>query len=137
MAEDGIQTLEALGSRVRSCTQCPLCRSRTQAVPGEGPAEASIVLVGEAPGRREDAAGRPFVGAAGRVLEQALASAGLRREAVFVSNVVKCRPPSNRAPKGPEVAACRPYLVALFAAIRPALIVALATTSERCVLVST
>jgi len=113
--------LAALGDRVRACTLCRLHEGRAHAVPGEGPLDPPVLLVGEAPGREEDASGRPFVGAAGRVLDKALRAAGLPRDAVFVTNVVKCRPPGNRAPKADEMEACRPYLLAQIELVRIAL----------------
>src|SRR5206468_8615356 len=101
--------LEEVAARVRECTLCRLHRNRSQAVPGEGPVDADLFLIGEAPGRREDAAGRPFVGSAGKMLNRALTSARIPRKDVFITNLVKCRPPANRAPKADELEACRPY----------------------------
>ena len=126
--------LAALGDRVRACTLCPLHEGRTHAVPGEGPLDPPVLLVGEAPGREEDASGRPFVGAAGRVLDKALRAAGLPRDAVFVTNVVKCRPPGNRAPKADEMEACRPYLLAQIELVRPRILVTLGTSGLRSLL---
>jgi DNA polymerase len=93
-----------------ACTRCPLAAGRTQVVPGKGPARAALVLVGEAPGAEEDASGEPFVGRAGKTLDRALEEAGVDRRALFVTNVVKCRPPGNRKPTRDEAAACRPFL---------------------------
>ena len=121
--------LEDLAARIRACTLCRLHEGRTRAVPGEGPAGAKLFLVGEAPGRHEDETGRPFVGAAGKVLDAALERAGLARRDVFITNVVKCRPPENRKPRADEIAACRPYLVAQVRAVRPSLLVALGDTA--------
>ncbi len=121
--------LEDLAARIRACTLCRLSEGRTRAVPGEGPREAKLFLVGEAPGRHEDEAGRPFVGAAGKVLDAALAKAGLARGDVFITNVVKCRPPENRRPRADEIAACRPYLVAQVHGVRPRALVALGDTA--------
>lgn len=101
---------EALYERVRSCTRCPLARTRTLAVPGEGPLDAEVMFIGEAPGANEDRQGRPFVGAAGQFLEELLAAAGLRRTDVYICNVLKCRPPSNRDPLPDEIDSCRDYL---------------------------
>lgn len=98
---------------------------------GEGPTGAPVFLVGEGPGRAEDAAGRPFCGAAGRVLDEALARAGLPRERTFITNAVKCRPPGNRRPRASEVAACRPYLLAQLAAVRPRVLVTLGQVALR------
>ena len=125
------RNLEGLAARIRRCTWCRLHRGRLHAVPGEGPSRAQIVLVGEAPGAEEDRQGLPFRGAAGKVLDEALARAGIPRSRVFVTNAVKCRPPGNRKPKGEEVAACRPYLLAQLGAIRPRVIVALGQTAVR------
>lgn len=111
--------LEAIAAEVRACEQCGLCRTRTHAVPGEGPADAAILFVGEGPGQREDEQGRPFVGAAGSLLNQLLLQAGLRRPEVFITNIVKCRPPGNRDPLPEEIEACRGYLARQIAAIDP------------------
>jgi uracil-DNA glycosylase family 4 len=92
------------------CTRCPLSEGRTQVVPGKGPARAAMAIVGEAPGADEDARGEPFVGRAGKTLDRALLEAGVPRAALFVTNVVKCRPPGNRKPTPEEQAACRPFL---------------------------
>lgn len=117
--------LEEIAARVRACTSCSLCATRTNAVPGEGPARARVMLVGEAPGRNEDETGRPFCGAAGRNLDLALAAAGLDRAQVFVTSIVKCRPPNNRDPTPEEKQACRPYLLGQVDALRPQVVVAL------------
>src|SRR5688572_33355976 len=89
---------EVLYERVRSCEGCPLSATRTLAVPGEGPLDAEVMFIGEAPGMNEDKQGRPFVGAAGKFLEELLAEAGLTRPDVYICNILKCRPPSNRDP---------------------------------------
>lgn len=117
--------LEELHQRIASCRDCDLCRTRTHAVPGEGPPNAELLFVGEGPGFHEDQQARPFVGQAGRFLEQLLASIGLRREQVFIANVVKCRPPNNRDPLPGEVEACRKYLQQQIELIRPKVIVSL------------
>ena len=101
---------EALYSRVRVCTLCALSRTRQHAVPGEGPLDAEIMLIGEAPGANEDKQGRPFVGQAGQFLEELLAAAELRRDEVYICNVLKCRPPGNRDPLPDEIACCKDYL---------------------------
>lgn len=119
---------EALGSvhaEIRACVACPLHRGRTQAVPGTGPAGARIMAVGEAPGESEDRLGQPFVGAAGQVLTRLLSRIGLRREDIYITNVVKCRPPRNRDPEPDEVAACSRFLDAQIALIRPDVILLL------------
>jgi DNA polymerase len=121
--------LEDLAARIRTCTLCRLHEGRTRAVPGEGPPNARLFLVGEAPGRHEDEAGRPFVGASGRMLDAALGKAGLTRRDVFITNVVKCRPPENRRPRADEIEACHPYLVAQVRAVRPRVVVALGDTA--------
>ncbi len=117
--------LEDLARAIRACTRCGLHRTRTQAVPGEGPASARVMLVGEAPGFHEDRTGRPFVGAAGRFLDRLLGLAGLARKQVFITNIVKCRPPRNRDPKPEEVDACSPYLERQLALLDPAVVVTL------------
>ena len=121
--------LEALAKEIRAHkgTGCGFepCETCTQLVPGEGPADAPVVLVGEAPGAREDAAGRPFVGSAGKFLDRLLEDAGLAREAVFITNVVKARPPGNRDPKPAEVAHHWPWLEAQLEIIAPRLVVPL------------
>ncbi len=117
--------LEELYRRIRTCPDCPLSESRTHAVPGEGPADAEVMFIGEGPGYHEDRLGRPFVGPAGKFLEELLESVGLRREQVYITNVVKCRPPNNRDPLPSEIAACRKYLEAQLQVIRPRVIVTL------------
>ncbi|HEU4797990.1 MAG TPA: uracil-DNA glycosylase, partial [bacterium] len=106
------RALEALHKEIRRCQRCPLWATRTQAVPGVGPADARVMLVGEAPGRQEDLQGEPFVGTAGRFLDTLLSSVGLTRDDVYIANVVKCRPPGNRDPMPEEIETCRPYLEA-------------------------
>lgn len=118
-------SLEKVAAEVRACPKCPLSLSRTLAVPGEGPANARILFIGEAPGFHEDRQGRPFVGASGQYLEQLLATIQLTREQVFITNVVKCRPPGNRDPQPDEIAACRSYLDRQLALLRPSVIVTL------------
>jgi len=120
-----VSELEKIAAEIRACTACILHRGRTQAVPGEGPEDAQIVFIGEAPGFHEDQQGRPFVGAAGRFLEDLLGSIGLRREQVYITNIIKCRPPGNRDPLPQEIAACELYLNRQLAAIRPRLVVTL------------
>ena len=119
--------LEAIAREVLGHLPCgfAICEEATHLVPGEGPADARVVLVGEAPGAREDATGRPFVGAAGKLLELLLEEAGLARSDVFITNVVKARPPGNRDPKADEVAHHLPWLEAQLAVIGPKLIVPL------------
>jgi DNA polymerase len=130
-AEDRIARIARLGwsafaADVQACTACGLCRSRRQAVPGVGDASAEWMFVGEAPGAEEDARGEPFVGQAGRLLDNMLAALGMHRGTnVYIANVLKCRPPGNRTPEPGEVDACRPYLDRQIELIRPKLIVAL------------
>jgi uracil-DNA glycosylase len=112
-------------NEVRSCTRCRLCESRTQTVFGEGDADAQIFFIGEGPGETEDHTGRPFVGRAGEKLNEMLAAMGLRREQVYIANIVKCRPPGNREPAPDEVATCTPYLQRQLEIIRPRVIVTL------------
>lgn len=127
-------SLESIASEVRACTRCPLHMHRILAVPGEGPESVRVVVVGEAPGRDEDASGRPFVGSAGRILTSALASADLHREDVFITNVVKCRPPNNRVPTRTEVETCTGrYLEAQIRLLRPKVILLLGKTAIRAV----
>ncbi len=122
---------EELIEEIKRCRKCPLYRTRINPVPGEGSCRAEIMFVGEAPGAREDETGRPFVGAAGRLLTQLLEMIGLRREEVYITNIVKCRPPNNRDPREEEIKACSPYLLRQIALIRPRIIVALGRHSAR------
>ncbi|MGZ6213527.1 MAG: uracil-DNA glycosylase family protein [Candidatus Limnocylindria bacterium] len=123
--------LTAIAAEVSGCTRCPLHVGRTQTVPGEGNPLSDVLLVGEGPGAREDATGRPFVGPAGQLLDELLRSIGWEREHVFIANVVKCRPPGNRDPEPDEINACRPYLDRQEAALDPAVIVTLGRHSLR------
>ena len=117
--------LKLVAKEVSICTQCDLHHSRKNAVPGEGPANAEMMFIGEGPGFHENEQGRPFVGAAGKVLEELLAKINMKRSDVFIGNVVKCRPPGNRDPLPPELAACSAYLERQIAAINPKVIVTL------------
>ena len=119
------QVLEQIGAEVRECMACRLCEGRTKAVPGEGAIKSGIMFIGEGPGFHEDQQGRPFVGQAGKLLEEMLAAVSLRREQVFITNVVKCRPPGNRDPQPDEIAACNAYLERQLAAINPRIVVTL------------
>jgi uracil-DNA glycosylase family 4 len=123
--QEAVGRLEEIAEQVRGCPKCELARTRTNAVPGEGNPEAQVMLIGEGPGFYEDREGRPFVGTSGKFLNELLAKAGLKREEVFITNVVKCRPPGNRDPLPDEIAACAPYLEGQIAAIDPAVIVTL------------
>jgi uracil-DNA glycosylase len=122
---DVTAAIERLDREIESCTRCDLYKTATRAVPGEGPADTDIMLVGEGPGFNEDKQGRPFVGAAGKFLEELLAIADLKRSDVFITNVVKHRPPNNRDPMPGELAACRPWLERQIELIDPRLIVTL------------
>ena len=117
--------LEAIAAEVRDCTRCRLHEARRHAVPGEGSPDTEVVFVGEGPGQNEDEQGRPFVGAAGGLLTELLRSIGWRREDVFITNVVKCRPPGNRDPEPDEIAACAPYLRRQLEVLDPAVVVTL------------
>lgn len=117
--------LVQLAERIAACTDCDLYRGATRAVPGEGPADARIMFIGEGPGFNEDRTGRPFVGAAGQFLDKLLASINLRRADVYITNVVKHRPPNNRDPLPNEIEACRKYLDEQIALIKPRVIVTL------------
>ncbi|MCE7928467.1 MAG: uracil-DNA glycosylase [Dehalococcoidia bacterium] len=115
----------ALYARIRECDLCPLARTRTLAVPGEGRLNSEVMFIGEAPGMNEDRQGRPFVGQAGQFLGELLAAAGLERNGVYICNVLKCRPPNNRDPLPGEIDACRDYLDEQIALVDPLLIVTL------------
>jgi uracil-DNA glycosylase family 4 len=118
-------TLAQIAGEVAVCKNCGLHTSRKHSVPGEGPATAEIMLIGEGPGFHENEQGRPFVGAAGKFLDELLAQAGLKRTDVWIGNVVKCRPPENRDPQADELAACNFYLERQIAAINPKIIITL------------
>jgi DNA polymerase len=117
--------LEEIASEVRTCTRCRLHETRTLAVPGEGSPDTEVVFVGEGPGFNEDRLGRPFVGRAGDLLGKFLATLRWKREEVFITNIVKCRPPDNRDPEPDEIAACAPYLRRQLEVLDPALVVTL------------
>lgn len=119
------ETLTAIRDDLGDCTRCPLCRSRTHIVFGEGSPHARMVFVGEGPGFEEDRSGRPFVGPAGQLLTRIIAAMKLTRESVYICNIVKCRPPDNRNPQPDEIRACLPFLKRQLAAIRPRVICAL------------
>ncbi len=133
-APDPAQALERIAREIRSCTRCPLHQHRTQAVPGEGPPDAPLLFVGEGPGAEEDQQGRPFVGAAGRLLDRSLASIRIPRERVFITNTVRCRPPGNREPQPDEVASCLPYLVRQMSVLQPRVVCLLGATATRALL---
>ncbi len=126
--------LDNIHSQVISCTKCDLCKTRTKAVPGKGNANAEIVFVGEAPGRSEDLRGEPFVGAAGKKLTDMLEKAGLSRESVYITNVVKCRPPNNRVPTEQERSSCIEYLNNEIKLINPKIICVMGNTASNSIL---
>jgi len=119
------QQLKKLAKKIKTCSACPLARRRTQAVPGEGNAATKIIFVGEGPGKQEDEQGRPFVGQAGKLLDELFEEAGLERKDIFITNIVKCRPPGNRDPQEEEIQACWPYLEQQIEIINPQLIIPL------------
>src|SRR5437016_7003655 len=123
------EILKEVAGEVSICTKCELCKGRTKSVPGEGNLHARIMFIGEGPGFHEDRQGRPFVGPAGQFLEELLASINLKRADVFITNVVKCRPPGNRDPLPAEINACNNYLERQIAAINPQVIVTLGRVS--------
>ena len=118
-------TVEEISIEVQTCKRCPLWETRKKSVPGAGNPEADILFVGEAPGRNEDMQGVPFVGRAGDILNHLLVSVGLDRDKIFITNVVKCRPPQNRNPAPGEIRACSPYLDRQIDAINPEIIATL------------
>ncbi len=121
--------MEIIENRIKMCNACPLHESRTNVVPGEGSLDSPVIFVGEGPGEEEDKTGRPFVGRAGRLLTKMLEEVGLRREQVYITNVVKCRPPGNRVPTSQEMKACGHFLMAQIEVINPKVIVALGGTA--------
>ncbi len=125
MRDERQAALEVIASEVRACTQCRLHETRTRAVPGEGDPDTEVVFVGEGPGMNEDREGRPFVGRAGGLLVRLLGSIGWQRDDVFITNVVKCRPPDNRDPEADEIAACAPFLRRQLEVLDPAVVVTL------------
>jgi len=120
-----VSALTKLYQEMASCRQCELAKYRNRVVPGEGAEDAEIVFIGEAPGWHEDQQGRPFVGSAGQFLEELLASIGLKREEVYICNVIKCRPPQNRDPLPTEIKTCQPWLDRQLELIHPKLVVTL------------
>lgn len=127
-------SLETVRRRLGDCQRCPLAESRTTLVFGDGNPDADLAFVGEAPGAREDAAGVPFVGAAGRLLDENLARIGLDRADVYIANVLKCRPPKNRNPRPDEIETCIPFLFEQLDAIRPRVVGTLGNFSTRVLL---
>jgi len=127
MSDDGSAELATVHSEIIGCTKCELHKSRKHAVPGEGPTAAKVMFVGEGPGQNEDEQGRPFVGAAGKLLTELLGSIGLSRSDVFITNIVKCRPPNNRAPRKSEIETCNPYRMSQIRLIKRQIVCALGT----------
>jgi DNA polymerase len=126
------QRLDVLAEHIRVCTKCPLYESRTEAVPGDGRPTAKVMIIGEAPGRDEDRTGHPFVGAAGRFLNEVLEGTGLDRDDFFITNTVKCRPPKNRTPRTGEVETCTAnYLFEQIELVNPELIMLLGTVAAK------
>lgn len=122
---------DELVSRIESCTKCLLHKYRRKAVPGEGSLYSKMLLLGEAPGQKEDEEGRPFVGAAGKLLTELLESRGIKRDEIFITNVVKCRPPNNREPRDDEVSACSEHTLSIIKLVDPKLIVTLGNHAGR------
>ncbi|AGB04802.1 uracil-DNA glycosylase, family 4 [Aciduliprofundum sp. MAR08-339] len=127
-------SLEKIEAEIRECSKCPLHKTRKHAVPGEGGFKRKIMFVGEAPGRREDEMGRPFVGAAGKFLDELLNNVGLDRGDVYITNIVKCRPPNNRDPTDLEIRMCGPYLDRQIEIMKPRIICPLGRFATRYIL---
>ncbi len=130
----GPEPLADIRTDLGDCTRCALCEQRTHIVFGEGDPNAALVFVGEGPGFEEDRSGRPFVGAAGQLLDRIIAAMNLSREQVYIANIVKCRPPGNRNPEPAEIDRCLPFLKRQLAAIRPTVICALGNVAARTLL---
>ena len=128
------QELEIIKQNVIKCTKCELCKTRTNAVPGKGNFQSDVIFVGEAPGRNEDKHGEPFVGVAGKKLSIALEEAGISRDAVYITNIVKCRPPNNRVPSTSERNTCQEYLKQEISIIKPKIICILGNTAFNSIL---
>jgi DNA polymerase len=127
-------SIERIRSEVIICKSCDLCKNRTNAVPGDGDSEASIMFIGEAPGRNEDEKGKPFVGMAGKILDETLVKVGLVRSKVYITNVVKCRPPGNRVPTEDERRICNDYLEREISIVSPKIICILGRTAYQSLL---
>jgi DNA polymerase len=132
--ESKVEELRRISEEIEACSKCPLHLTRRRAVPGEGNPNAEVMLIGEAPGEVEDETGRPFVGAAGKLLNSLLQDIGVDRSSLYITNVVKCRPPNNRDPTDEEINACKPYLIRQIAVVRPRRIVTLGRHSTRVIL---
>ncbi len=129
-----MKELKELEEEVKKCKKCPLHKTRNNAVPGEGNYNPLVFFIGEAPGRNEDLQGRPFVGAAGKLLDELLSMIGLTRQDVYITNLVKCRPPNNRDPRKEEIEACSPYLITQIRLMNPPIIVTLGRHSSKFIL---
>lgn len=132
--EKRVRLAQLDANEVKGCTRCVLCQERTNTVFGEGDVDARLMFIGEGPGENEDLQGRPFVGRAGELLERQIVAMGLRREEVYICNVVKCRPPGNRTPMPDEVGTCSPYLLRQIEMVRPEVIVTLGLPSTKFIL---
>jgi len=128
------QELETVKQNVIKCTKCDLCKTRTNAVPGKGNFQSDVIFVGEAPGRNEDKNGEPFIGVAGKKLSIALEEAGISRDDVYITNIVKCRPPNNRVPTNNERDTCKEYLNQEISIIKPEIICILGNTAFNSIL---
>jgi len=128
------QELETIKQKVINCTKCDLCKTRTNSVPGKGNFHSDVIFVGEAPGRNEDKKGEPFVGVAGTKLSIALDEAGISRDSVYITNIVKCRPPKNRVPNTDERNTCQEYLKQEISIIKPKIICILGNTAFNSIL---
>jgi uracil-DNA glycosylase len=127
-------TLQDFYEQIKNCQNCALAASRTQVVFGDGNPHAEIMFVGEAPGFHEDRLGKPFVGAAGKLLDQLLGQIGIERRDIYIANVIKCRPPQNRNPRAEEIESCKPYLLKQIELIRPKIICTLGNFSTQLLL---
>ena len=134
MEDNKEKLLEIIAKEIQKCTKCPLYKNRKNPVPGEGNPDSEIIFIGEAPGYHEDVQGRPFVGSAGKLLTELIEMIGLNRKNVFITNVVKCRPPTNRDPLKEEIDACKPYLFKQIEIIKPRIIVTLGRHSTLTIL---
>ncbi len=123
-------SLKIVAQEVNECTKCPLYKHAQHGVPGEGPSNAKVFFIGQAPGAQEDKTGHPFVGRAGKYLTKLIEEIGLHRDEVFITSTVKHFPPANRAPKPDEIMACKPYLLRQLALIKPKIVVLLGKTAE-------
>lgn len=128
------ELIKAIEARISSCSKCRLHSTRINTVPGEGNLDAQLMFIGEGPGADEDVKGRPFVGAAGRLLDNIISAMGMHREDVFIGNIVKCRPPENRLPEKDEIDSCMPYLDKQISIIKPKIVVLLGSTAYKAII---